>query len=358
MRELVSLTDETTARKIAAYLFAEAIPSTVDEDDGEWVIWIHQDDDRDRATEILREFQQHPDDPKYEVTERKVRHVLKEADRLRHQQRRQQDTLQRRWQGSWWHCYPATYIMIGLCVVVVALCTDLQKLEKSSFGVPRLCNKDNAVREKLFILGKQMEPRYDRKVNQLFEEWWFESIDQGVDPQVIEDEGIPYQKLTEIRLKAGVDSFGPLLTSGQFWRLVTPAFLHFDCLHILFNMMWLRMLGMGIEYMRGTRRFVTLCLILAVTSNVIQYFWSGPSFGGMSGVVFGLIGYVWMKGRTQPHVGLALQQQTVVFCMFFLLLCMTGALGPIANAAHLSGFVVGILIGARQTLWKRLPFGS
>ena len=64
------------------------------------------------------------------------------------------------------------------------------------------------------------------------------------------------------------------------------------------------------------------------------------------------------SGYRLTEDGLALQQQTVIFCFFWLLLCMSGALGPIANAAHLGGFVVGILIGARQTLWKKLPFTS
>jgi GlpG protein len=74
----------------------------------------------------------------------------------------------------------------------------------------------------------------------------------------------------------------------------------------------------------------------------------------MSGVVFGLIGYVWMKGRTQPQLGLGLLPDQVVWAILWMLLCIGGAFGPIANAAHVSGLIVGMLIGARQAIWKRL----
>jgi GlpG protein len=138
------------------------------------------------------------------------------------------------------------------------------------------------------------------------------------------------------------------------WRLVTPVFLHFGVLHILFNMMWLRNLGGAIEFVRGTRRFLLLFLLLAVISNVAQLLWSGPRFGGMSGVVFGLIGYVWMKGRTQPHLGLGLTSDQIVYSVLWLVLCMGGAMGNIANAAHLAGFIAGILVGSRHALIRKL----
>lgn len=86
----------------------------------------------------------------------------------------------------------------------------------------------------------------------------------------------------------------------------------------------------------------------------MQLYWSGPAFGGMSGVVFGLIGYAWMKGRTAPEDGIGLTQDQVVYSMFFLLICMSGALGPIANAAHLGGFLTGIVLGLRKKLWRQV----
>ena len=74
----------------------------------------------------------------------------------------------------------------------------------------------------------------------------------------------------------------------------------------------------------------------------------------MSGVDFGLIGYVWMKGKTQPRYGLALPQEQVVMSMLWMLLCIGGAFGPIANAAHVGGFLAGMVIGARTAIWKKI----
>ena len=155
-----------------------------------------------------------------------------------------------------------------------------------------------------------------------------------------------------------------ILKSGQVWRFITPIFLHFSVLHILFNMMWLRNLGRGIEFARGTRRFLLLILVLAIVSNVGQYWWVmtfykcpphvPARFGGMSGVVFGLIGYLWMKGRTQPRQGLGIANDQLVMAVLWMLLCIGGAFGPIANAAHVTGFAAGILAGARHSLWARL----
>src|SRR5215471_15518147 len=93
-------------------------------------------------------------------------------------------------------------------------------------------------------------------------------------------------------------------------RLFTPALMHVNPIHILFNMMWLRYLGTLIEVRRGTPRLAILFLVTAAVSNYGQYLWMervgdvGP-FLGMSGVIYALFGYVWMKGIYQPEQGMA-----------------------------------------------------
>lgn len=359
MRELASLSNESQARLFAAYLFVQEIPATVDDDDGEWVIWIHNDDDRDRAAEFLKEYLEDPAHPRYENAERKVRHVLKEVARLQNENRKKEASLKKRWEGTWWHCYPATYVMIGICILIAVACTDISKMLAGRSMVPALCNnKDSAFLEKLWFLDQQIRADNEQLFLRRCRDWEEEELGEEIEGNVVNPENVPYLKRTELRIRSSADSFIPQLKTLELWRLITPAFIHLNLLHILFNMMCLRMLGSAVEYVRGTRRFIWLCVLLAISSNLVQYFWSGPDFGGFSGVIFGLFGYVWMKGETQPEHGLALRQQAVMYCFLWQALCISGIIPNVANAAHMGGFIAGIVIGARHSIWRKLPFTS
>jgi GlpG protein len=130
------------------------------------------------------------------------------------------------------------------------------------------------------------------------------------------------------------------------WRLITPIFLHFSIWHIVFNMMWLVQLGQVIETLRGSLKFALMVLVIGVASNIGQFLWSGsPYFGGMSGVVYGLFGYVWMKSRYEPSSGFYVTQNMVFWMIGWYVLCLTGIIGPIANAAHGFGLLVGVILG-------------
>src|SRR4029079_16305595 len=63
---------------------------------------------------------------------------------------------------------------------------------------------------------------------------------------------------------------------GEYWRFLTPIFLHLSPMHLLFNMMALHAEGTLIEMRRGSGRLLALVLFLAVTSNTVQFLWSGP----------------------------------------------------------------------------------
>jgi GlpG protein len=137
---------------------------------------------------------------------------------------------------------------------------------------------------------------------------------------------------------------------GEFWRLFTPALMHVNPIHILFNMMWLRYIGTLIEIRRGTMRLAILFLVSAAVSNYGQFIWMermgevGAAMG-MSGVIYALFGYVWMKGTYQPEQRMAVSSANINIMILWLFFCMSGALGPIANAAHFVGLAVGIIFG-------------
>ncbi len=133
---------------------------------------------------------------------------------------------------------------------------------------------------------------------------------------------------------------------SEFWRLITPIFIHYGILHLFFNMTCLKDAGTLLELKRGPLFFCVFIVVIGVLSNYIQYHVTGsPFFGGMSGVVYGLFGYIWMQGKYNRHFGAALSQGTVIMMVGWFFLCWTGLLGAIANWAHTAGLGFGVLWG-------------
>ncbi len=139
------------------------------------------------------------------------------------------------------------------------------------------------------------------------------------------------------------------LASGEVWRLLTPAFVHFGLFHVLFNSLCVWDFGRRLEQLIGMRGFLLFFVFTGVSSNMAQFLWSGSAiFGGMSGVVYALVGFIAVRQRIAPHPLVNVPPMLIGFMLFWLVLCMTGIVdyfidGSIANAAHLGGLVAGML---------------
>lgn len=144
----------------------------------------------------------------------------------------------------------------------------------------------------------------------------------------------------------------PDIEAGQVWRLVTPALMHSERnpLHLVFNMLMLFQLGSLVELRLGSLLYLVLVTLLAIGSNYAQYAMAGPNFLGMSGVVYGLFGYAWIRGRLDPASGLYLRQDVVYWMLGWFLLCAFGVISQVANWAHGGGLVLGALFGALPEL--------
>ena len=132
---------------------------------------------------------------------------------------------------------------------------------------------------------------------------------------------------------------------GEVWRLFTPMFVHFGLPHLFFNMWWMLDLGTMIERRQSARLLLALVLVIAALSNFGQYLIGGPVFGGMSGVVYGLIGYIWLRGKLDLTSGLFLHSTTVMMAMIWFVLCLVHVIPNVANTAHSVGLGVGIAWG-------------
>ena len=146
-----------------------------------------------------------------------------------------------------------------------------------------------------------------------------------------------------------LDALSTTLGGGQIWRLITPDFLHFSWTHIIFNSVLLWFLGSQVEWMDGRARLVTLFVVTSLTSNGLQFAVSGPLFGGLSGVVYGILGYCWLSQRRRPRF--QFPPALVTFLLLWMVIGFTPipeviGLGRMANEAHLGGFVGGLALAA------------
>ena len=135
---------------------------------------------------------------------------------------------------------------------------------------------------------------------------------------------------------------------------MTPIFLHFGPLHLLFDMYMLYLLGSLVEARRGSWLLAGLVLASAVASNVGQYWQHGPNFGGMSGVDYALFGYCWMQSRFDPRRDIFISPRTVAMLMLWLFICMfSKSAGDIANTAHVVGLAIGLAAGYLPVVLRR-----
>jgi GlpG protein len=152
------------------------------------------------------------------------------------------------------------------------------------------------------------------------------------------------------------------IENNEWWRLVSPMFLHFSFAHLAFNCLWIYILGEKIERIDGSLTFISIVIFTAVSSNSLQFFWNGSSlFGGLSGVVYGLIGFCMIIEMDSSQDIYDIPPGLYLFMIIWMILGFMGVLelfgfGSVANFAHLGGLVSGIIFAimlkAINLVWK------
>lgn len=152
-------------------------------------------------------------------------------------------------------------------------------------------------------------------------------------------------KVRWLLISEGGPGFLSEVQSGQVWRLITPIFIHFGPTHLIFNMLVLYDMGRMIEMAQGTKRLGLLVLIIGIGSNLGQYIFGTPYFGGMSGVLYGMVGYIWLRSQCDPASGLMISSMTLVMMLVWFFLCLFDIIPGVANGTHAVGLVMGMIWG-------------
>jgi GlpG protein len=286
MREVASFQDEKAAKLFADVLCAREIDAEISRTrDGQFHVWVLEERHLETSRALWASFDANPAAPEFAAAagsiDRKTRKTEVEERRSRHEI----INVRKRWTtGSDRRGVLTLFLVVGSVGVTLLMTFGQQSLASSLFiGTP-----DEAV------IGRP---------------FWH-------------------------------------VLHGEVWRLVTPIFMHFGVLHILFNMWWLLDIGSAIESRIGQFRYGALVLSTAILSNVAEYAWTGnPFFGGMSGVLYALFAYVWVRGRLDHTFGLQMPPATALILLVWLLLGFTGTIGNVANITHLAGLVAGAALG-------------
>ena len=141
------------------------------------------------------------------------------------------------------------------------------------------------------------------------------------------------------------------LINNEWWRLIAPTFVHFSMTHLVFNCLWIYILGQRIEKLDGLSVFLFIFILTGILSNAGQFFWTQQYlFGGLSGSVYGLLVYCFIIELDGRHGRYGLPEALYLFMFIWLLVGFTGVLsffgfGNVANTAHLVGMIAGFIIG-------------
>ena len=297
MRSIGTISTREHSESFSNILLANGIDNSLEqvEDSDVFSVWVLSEDQLEDAVHLLKQFRENPKSDEFNQIARKGESI-RQREKITRQKAQVKAELAEVSMKSSLSGY-VTNTLMGISILVFLL----------------MQTGNNQITSYLFLSNYQ-------PINGAH--WW--------------------QALIEIR-------------SGQIWRIITPAFLHFSVMHILFNMLWLNDLGRMLENRKGSLFLLLFFLVTAAISNVAQFAVApGVPFGGMSGVVYGLLGYVWMKSRFAPHEGFYLHPYTVIMMVIWLALGFSGIIGNMANVVHATGLMTGMIWGyLASTLPKR-----
>lgn len=298
MREIGTLPDATSAQRLADYLLTRSIPTKVVAGASGHTVWARREEQVDEARREFEDYRANPDDARYDSASSQAKAIRKQAEREEAIHRKNTRLVSDVWASPLWERAPVTFAFLAASTLVFFASASVN--------------------------GYLWVHRWLMFSRVFFDQDGF-----------VTDSGF-----TEIR-------------SGQIWRVLTPIFIHFGVIHFAFNMSWLINLGQRIEWVKGRWKLLAIILVTGISANVGQFYSTGGNFGGMSGVVYGLFGYILTAAHYNGDARFRIQSNTFLIMVGWLVLGFVSSdprtgiswMGPIANTAHGVGFVSGLLMG-------------
>lgn len=381
MRLIYSTHDEKLANRLTDYLNRKGIGNHIEISintdwgsdeygDRNYIVWVIDEDQFAEGNQIAEQFSEAPSDTQFNPEPvREIQAFPKEQPNT-HQYIRQPVLEEPPTYLTWYVLFACTFLFLFGAFNIQTPSKEAKELPYAflvSSPVKRTFMYDFP---KAFSYLEQAVALYqnDGEVSRGMLDREREALEQKF-TETPKWEGIYAMIIAEVHGKDATTEKAPLfekIGEGQIWRLFTPCLLHYDIFHLVFNMIWLIVLGNQIEAKIEPKRYLYLMLILAAFSNTAQYLMSGPAFLGFSGVIAGLFTYIWARQIVAPWEGYQLQKATRTFLAFSILamFCIQlAAFGievvygktfnvPIANTAHLAGGFLGFALG-RFPYFKR-----
>ncbi len=309
MRSLGQIDGRKPTERFVAYLLTLKIKTHIEGTDGEsdrWEVWVRHEDQMPVARRELDAFLVNPSDPRYDAAMKEAARLLEEEQRAKQAAarniRRVEMSRGNRMLGG--PVPPLTLTLAILAAVVSLISGFMQPRENNKWG-------QTVVNELSFV-----EPA---------------------------------------ALKSSNGDPAASLKRGELWRVITPIFMHGNMLHLAMNLLMLVSLGRLTERIQGTPKFALFVLMLAVFPNLLQglspeWMRGSPNFVGISGVVYGLFGYIWIRSTLHPEMGIVIPMPMVVIFVGMIVFGLAVGISEavpgwrLADLCHLGGLLVGIAV--------------
>ena len=309
MRSLGQIDGRKPTERFVAYLLTLKIKTHIEGIDGQadrWEVWVRNEDQMSVARKELDAFLANPIDPRYDAAMKEATRLLDEEQRAKQAAarniRRVEMSRPNRLVGG--RVPPLTLTLAILAAVVSLVSGFMQPRENNKWG-------QTVINELSFV-----EPS---------------------------------------ALKSSNGDPAASLKRGELWRIITPIFMHGSMLHLAMNLMLLVSLGRLTERIQGTPKFALFVLMLAVFPNLLQglspeWMRGSPNFVGISGVVYGLFGYIWIRSTLHPEMGVVIPMPMVVIFVGMIVFGLAVGISEaipgwrLADLCHLGGLLVGIAV--------------